>query len=63
MTGVPVPEKSQVLAIRRLLIRHTNTARRALNSGTPAEYAAAMAEARVCQNWLDVYVDRRKDAR
>lgn len=58
-TPLPVPEPAQVVAVQQALIRHTNTARRALRAGDVKGYAAALAEQRVCQSWLDTYVTRR----
>ncbi len=66
-TPLPRPEPAQIKAVQQALIRHHNDARRALKratngANTAADYQAAMAEARVCQSWLDTYVTHRKDA-
>jgi hypothetical protein len=59
---LPRPDATQTRAVSQALIRHMNDARRALRAFDQDAYAAAMGEARVCQSWLDVYVNNRKDA-
>lgn len=61
-TPLPHPPASQIAYIRGLVTQYQDDARQALDSGNTFGYQVAMSELRVCQNWLDTYVDRRKDA-
>lgn len=61
-TPLPHPNDDQITAVRITLLAHKADAADALAAGDDTAYIAALDGQRVCQSWLDTYVDNRKDA-
>ena len=55
---LPIPDQAQVREVRSALAGWTRAANAALVDVDIPRYRNAMAEVRVCQSWIDTYVDR-----